>query len=97
MGVKHAKEYALINQDLTEALGDVEGVQEALGMEAEDWGALSEEEQKECLQTVADDVVYALGADPGMEISSSTRTYDLVNHVIRVSYPGNVVRIVHLV
>ncbi|WP_040952155.1 hypothetical protein [Gorillibacterium massiliense] len=96
MGVKFAKEYALIMDDLTRALQDVEDVQEALGMEPEDWGGLNDDEKAECLRTLADDVFYALGADPVMEIGLATVTYDKGNHVIRLAHPDKVVRIVHL-
>lgn len=97
MGVKYAKEYSLIIDDLTDALLEVEGAHEVIGMETEEWTALEDGERRACIRTLADDVFYGLGADPIMELGSSTILYDKSNHVIRLAHPDNVVRVVRLI
>lgn len=97
MGVKYAKEYTVIIDDLTDAMQEAEDCHEVFGMETADWEALNPEERRDCIRTLADDVFYGLGADPVMELGSCVVTYDRNNHVIRLAHPTNVVRIVHLV
>lgn len=97
MGVKFAKEYEDIIKDLSEAIKDIEGSYEFFDMEEGEWEALGGEQQKECMTTLADDVFYGLGADPEMELGTSTISYDRTNHIIKVSYTDKVVRVIHLV
>ncbi|WNQ10508.1 hypothetical protein MJA45_23265 [Paenibacillus aurantius] len=97
MGVKFAKEYKDIIEDLTEAIRDIGMSHEFLEMEAGDWDGLDEEQQRECLTTLADDVFYGLGADPSLQLGTSHIIYDKDNHIIKVVYTDNVIRVVHLI
>jgi hypothetical protein len=97
MGVKFNREYEEIVEDLTKALFTVEDFYTFFDMSLEDWNALDEEEQTECARTLADDLFYALGANPEAEIGSAKLQYDAQNHIIKlISSPG-LVRVIYLI
>jgi hypothetical protein len=97
MGVKFGREYEEIVQDLCTAINGVDGFYEMFEMTEEMWSELDAEERKECLRTLADDVFYALGIDPVMEIGRGTIRYNKKNHVIQVSDGDRVVSVVNLI
>lgn len=97
MGVKHAREYADIITDLTAALGHIDNCNLLLEMSEEDWGELDNDEQRECLQTLADDVFYGLGSDPVIRMERSSFTYDKQSHTIRVSDGDKLVQVIRLI
>lgn len=97
MGVKFNREYEAIIEELTDAIGGVDGVHEWLEMEAADWEALAEDERAECVRTMADDLFYGLGADPVMKLAGATLAYDKGSHVIKIAYADNVIRAIRLI
>lgn len=97
MGVKFAREYGDIHRDLTAAISQIKGVFEFFEMTETDWNALSDEERHECVRTLTDDLFYALGADPKLNVGQGSIRYDPVRHVIKVSSHGGLTTIVSLI
>lgn len=97
MGVKFNREYKDIVSDLADAIRTIEDSYEAFEMEAGDWSGLQATEQGEYLRTLADDLFYALGSAPRLEVGSGKIEYDPGNHVLKVYSAGNVVHLVQLI
>jgi hypothetical protein len=97
MGVKFAREYEDIHRELAEAIYGIEDVYEFFEMSADDWIALTDEERGECVRTLTDDVFYALGSDPRLEIGSGSIRYDGSRHIIKVTASNNTITIVKLI
>ncbi|MBW7475596.1 hypothetical protein K0T92_12630 [Paenibacillus oenotherae] len=97
MGVKHAREYEEILAELTEAIHAIGDGYTFFDMGPEDWAALSAPEQKELMQTLADDLFFGLGEDAVIEVGSGTITYRPKHHCIEVSVDGTESRIIRLV
>jgi len=98
MGVKFAREYEDIHQELAKTIGAIEDVYAFFEMSGDDWSALSDEERSECINTLTDDIFYALGTDPRLEVGSGSIRYDASRHVIKVAANGgSTVTIVQLI
>jgi hypothetical protein len=97
MGVKFGREYTDIIHDFTRAMRDIDGINEFFEMNADEWSQLEQNEQYECIQTMADDVFYGLGAEPSVQVGQGTVVYDKSNHIIKVFSGENVVHVVNLV
>ncbi|WP_127583644.1 hypothetical protein [Paenibacillus koleovorans] len=97
MGVKFNREYEDIVRDLSGALGRFDGVYDSFEMSAEEWGGLEEGERSECLRTLADDLFYALGADPVMYIGAGKAVYDREHHIIKLIVTDKEVQLIYLV
>lgn len=97
MGVKFAREYEDIVGDLSCVLAATPQIYEFFEMEEADWLEMSEEERKECIQTMADDLFYALGTESTIPLGSSTIAYDHKKHIIRVSAGSSLEHIIKLV
>ncbi|WP_058301395.1 hypothetical protein [Gorillibacterium timonense] len=97
MGVKFAREYEEIVEELTDALLEVQGSYEFLDMTDEDWEALAESERRECIRTLADDVFYGLGTEPDLELGNGKVAYDARKHWIQVADGDKVTRIIRLI
>ncbi|MNH95171.1 hypothetical protein D3C73_478060 [compost metagenome] len=97
MGIKFGREYEDIIVDLKQALTMVDGFYDLFEMTLEDWSELDDEQQKECLQTLADDIFYGLGSDPEMNIGSGLLRHDPSRHVIQVHNGDNLVSVIYLV
>lgn len=97
MGVKFAREYNDIVKDLTNAIAQIQDCYTFFEMTKEDWESLNESEQKECIETMSDDVFFALGTNENVEIGRGKLTYDADKHRIKVDQGENVVTVVHLI
>lgn len=96
MGVKFARDYELILKDLAEAVGEIEEIYEFIGMEKSEWKNLKQEQQKGCIETLADDLFYALGEEPAFNVGQGYVQYDNARHVIKVRSGENKISIVKL-
>lgn len=56
MGIKFGREYKDIVTDFVRGIEMVDGFYELLDMSADDWQELEQDEQEECLRTLADDI-----------------------------------------
>jgi len=97
MGVRHAREYSDILTELTDAVGQIEDCYSFFEMESDEWKALDEEEKKEVLEALADDVFFALGDHNKIEVGSGVVWYKPQHHIIEVIQGNQVSRIVRLV
>lgn len=88
MGIKYTKDYEQIIDQLSEAISRVHHFYEVIDMTEADWRTLEEAEQKECIRTIADDLFYALGSDPQIEIGSGSIEYKQSSHRLVVSSEG---------
>lgn len=84
MGVKHGRDYALILADLTESMAQVPDCYNFFEMEAGEWEQLAPDEQREVREALAEDLFYALGVEPVMEVGSAIVIYDKDTHRINV-------------
>ncbi|GIO35067.1 MULTISPECIES: hypothetical protein [Paenibacillus] len=84
MGVKHGREYDEILKDLTEAVGGIPDSYLFFEMDGGEWVGLSPEEQREVHEALAEDLFYALGTEPVIEVGSGVVMYDKDNHRINL-------------
>jgi hypothetical protein len=97
MGVRHAREYSEILQELTVAIATIEDSYLFFEMEGSDWKALNKEAQKEVLEALADDVFYGLSEDHEIEVGSGKVIYSAPLHRIEVIAHDERQTIVHLI
>jgi len=97
MGVRHAREYADILKDLTEAVAEIEQSYTFFEMEQEEWEALDSDSRHEVMEALADDVFFGLGEHPVIEVGGSVISYNSKHHVIEISHNNQVTRIVRLI
>lgn len=97
MGVRHAREYADILKELTEAVAEIENSYTFFEMETEEWEALHEDDRHEVMEALADDVFFGLGENPEIKVGEGVITYNSKHHIIEVSQSNQVTRIVRLI
>ncbi|MFB9330763.1 hypothetical protein ACFFSY_32885 [Paenibacillus aurantiacus] len=97
MGVKHAREYKEILQELTEAIGSIGDGYLFFEMEEEEWTQMEAGERHDVLEALADDVFYGLGEDPVIKVGGGLVAYRAKHHCIEVSIDGKESRIIRLV
>lgn len=96
MGVKYGREYDHIIQEMVDALENIEGLNDFFGMSMDDWNALGTESKRECIHTVSDDVIYALGRDSTVTVGTGYVEYDDKRHILKV-FDGSKVSIINLI
>lgn len=84
MGVKHGRDYGEILQDLTEAVSLISDSYLFFEMESEDWERLGAEERVEVHEALAEDLFYALGTRPSIDVGSAVVIHDSVLHRINI-------------
>lgn len=97
MGVKFGREYEDIVVDLTAAIGKISDCYVFFEMTTEEWEGLDQDEQQECLTTLADDIFFGLGKSAKIAVGSGTLIYNPQRHVITVAHGDNQVTIVNLI
>jgi len=97
MGVRHAREYSEILQELTEAIGSIEDSYLFFEMDAEDWKQLQDEEKHEVLEALADDVFYGLGEYSEIAVGSGQVIYSSKLHHIVVKTSDQVYHTIRLI
>ncbi|WP_127534276.1 hypothetical protein [Paenibacillus kobensis] len=97
MGVRHAREYADILKDLTEAVSAIPNSFEFFEMTKEEWDALGGEEKAEVMEALADDVFYGLGQQADIRVGDGAVVYVAKHHIIEVVQAGNVTQVVRLI
>ncbi|CAH0122739.1 hypothetical protein PAE9249_05330 [Paenibacillus sp. CECT 9249] len=96
VGVRHAREYADILADLTEAVLQIPDGHLFIDMTTEEWGQLAPEERREVMEALADDVFFGLGEDPLIRVGSAAVAYDSKFHRIVVRMKEQIAAIVPL-
>ena len=84
MGVKHGRDYGDILQDLTKAVSSISDSYVFFEMEAEDWERLGAEDRLEVHEALAEDLFYALGTQPSIDVGSGVVIHDPVAHRINI-------------
>lgn len=97
MGVRFAREYVDIIDDMVDAVVDIERIFEFFEMQPQEWEEMSSSEQKECLKTLADDVFYGLGNDPLIHIGAGKVAYNKDKHILEIFNGEKCVQIIQLV
>lgn len=97
MGVKFAREYTDIITELVNAMQEIQDAYEFFEMNSQDWVDLNEEEQKECLKTLADDAFYGLGMQNSLKIGQGKIIHNRDKHLLEVFNGNKCVHIVNLI
>ncbi|MBD2871637.1 hypothetical protein [Paenibacillus arenilitoris] len=97
MGVRHAREYADILKDLTDAVGEIEESYTFFEMDPEEWEALGADDRREVMEALADDVFFGLGENPAIEVGQGHIAYNSKFHIIEVSQGDKVIHIIRLI
>ncbi len=97
MGVRHAREYADILQELTKAVGEIEQSYTFFEMEQEDWTGLSDAERTEVMEALADDIFFGLGEEPSIRVGGGQVHYNAKHHVIEVTQGEKLIQLVRLI
>lgn len=97
MGIKYAREYKKIIDELTSAIQQIDGFYEFFEMSKEDWNLMDNSEKKECAKTLADDIFYGLGEEPILEVGQGSITYHKDISVIEVFNKNTAIVTVSLV
>ncbi|WP_163192978.1 hypothetical protein [Clostridium thermarum] len=96
MSLKFSREFKRIIDELTEGILKIESFYELFEMSEEQWAGLNDSEQKECARTLADDIFFALGMNPIVEVAQGSVQYVKEENVIKVSSNNNILEIIQL-
>ncbi|MBW4085173.1 hypothetical protein [Paenibacillus sp. S150] len=84
MGVKHGRDYSEILSELAVAVGRISDGYLFFEMEPEEWRELPQESKLEVWEALAEDLFYALGNEPVIEVGSGVVIYDKETHRINI-------------
>lgn len=84
MGVKHGRDYAEILNELTEAVGCISDGYVFFEMEPDEWQELPQESKLEVWEALAEDLFFALGEEPVIQVGSGVVIYDKETHRINI-------------
>ncbi|WP_151737983.1 hypothetical protein [Paenibacillus tengchongensis] len=84
MGVKHGRDYGEILKELTAAVGRITDSYLFFEMEPEEWQDLPQESKDEVWEALAEDLFFALGEEPVIEVGSGVVIYDKETHRINI-------------
>lgn len=84
VGVKHGRDYSEILAELTGAVGRISDGYIFFEMEPEEWEHLPEESRLEVWEALAEDLFYALGNEPVIQVGSGVVLYDKETHRINI-------------
>ena len=87
MGVKYNREYNDIVLDLIQKIYGIEDFQTVVELTKAEWDEIPKPDQLAILQTIGDDILFALGEEPVFEIGKGKLVYDAEKHCIDV-YSG---------
>lgn len=97
MGVKHGRDYDGILTDLTAAVGEIPDSYLFFEMAEQDWMQLGIEEKREVQEALAEDLFYALGAEPVITVGSGIVMYDKDHHRINLLIGDEELTVVSLI
>ncbi|KGE19896.1 hypothetical protein [Paenibacillus wynnii] len=84
MGVKHGRDYADILNELTVAVGRISDGYLFFEMESDEWKELPEESKLEVWEALAEDLFFALGEEPVIQVGGGVVMYDKETHRINI-------------
>lgn len=84
MGIKHGRDYGDILKDLTEAVSQIPDSYIFFEMEPGEWNEMSSEQKDEVLEALAEDLFYALGTQPMIQVGNALVSHDANLHIINL-------------
>lgn len=86
MGVKFARDYEIIIDELAKLISQITGANEFFDMDSEAWLEIGQEEKTELTKTMADDIFFALGSEDSgpVTVGDCLFEYDKGHHAIKV-------------
>lgn len=96
MSLKFSREYKRIIEEIADGLSNLENIYEFLNMKKSSWEKLREEEKAELNKTLADDIFYALGEEPIIEIGNDKVEYSKEKSEIYIFSGETVIKTVKL-
>jgi xylose isomerase len=96
MGLRFTREFKRIIDELSEGILKIDSFYELFEMTEKEWVCLSDEEKKECARTLADDIFYALGMDPIVEVAQGQVQYYRKENTIKVTSKENILGLIQL-
>lgn len=84
MGVKHGRDYADILNELMEAVGRISDSYLFFEMEPDEWQELPQESKLEVWEALAEDLFFALGEEPVIQVGGGVVIYDKETHRINI-------------
>ncbi|WP_438348266.1 hypothetical protein ACP8HI_22010 [Paenibacillus sp. FA6] len=97
MGVKHGRDYEVIFQELTVAVGRITDSYLFFEMEEEEWVQLSDGDKQEVMEALAEDLFYGLGTEPSIAVGSGVVIHDRENHRINILIGDKELAVVSLI
>lgn len=97
MGVKYARDFKDIINDLSIAIADLQGFYQFFGMEDNEWNELDKEEQDACVRTLCDDIFYVLGENSEINVGNGTVKYDEKHHNIAIFNGKQMIQLISLI
>ncbi|NLZ48048.1 MAG: hypothetical protein GX895_04540 [Clostridiales bacterium] len=96
MSLRFSREYKRIIEEIADGLLEIEDIYNFLGMEKDIWQELHKEDRIEFSKTLADDIFYALGKEPIMEIGNDRVEYSREKSEIYIVSEENIIKTVKL-
>ncbi|MNB68938.1 hypothetical protein D3C81_222920 [compost metagenome] len=84
VGVKHGRDYGDILNDLTKAVECIPDSYLFFEMDPEEWQKLPRESKLEVWEALAEDLFFALGNEPVIQVGSGVVIYDKEGHRINI-------------
>lgn len=84
MGVKHGRDYGDILRDLTKAVERIPDSYLFFEMEPDEWQELPRESKLEVWEALAEDLFFALGNEPVIQVGSGVVIHDKETHRINI-------------
>jgi hypothetical protein len=84
MGIKYAREYKKIIDELALAIQKIDGFYEFFEMSKEEWNLIDDSEKQECAKTLADDIFYGLGEESNLWVGQGSIIYYKDKSVIEI-------------
>lgn len=96
MSLKFSREYKRIIEEIADCLLNIKEIYSFLGMEKSTWEELEDEDKIEFTKTLADDIFYALGQEPIVEIGDDKIEYSKEKSEIYIISKNSIIKTVKL-
>lgn len=97
MGVKFLREYDNIHSDLVDIIIEISDIYTFLDMPEDTWKYLGKSKKRNYIETLADDLFYALGTESELEIGSGKIIYNNTIHALEIFNNGTQIGSVSLI
>lgn len=97
MGIKFAREYKDIIQELSTEILSIDNFYSFFEMDKTDWEQLSKDEQLDCTKTLADDIFFGLGEDPEIHIGNGSIKYLSNENILELFNDNTLIKSISLI